>query len=75
VFSIPKAEFTILIWRKPHGLCRYESVRKVLFMWAFAAHTQLSLAFVHNILQKLLIIKVSCRKSDFETFRTASELI
>jgi len=24
-------------------------------MWAFTAHTQLSLAFVHNILQKLLI--------------------
>jgi len=24
-----------------------ESVRKVLFMWAFAAHTQLSLAFLH----------------------------
>jgi len=24
-----------------------EGVRKVLFMWAFAAHTQLSLAFVH----------------------------
>ena len=22
---------------------------KVLFMWAFAAHTQLSLAFLHNI--------------------------
>jgi len=25
----------------------YEGVRKVLFIWAFAAHTQLSLAFVH----------------------------
>jgi len=27
-------------------------------MWAFVAHTQLSLAFLHNILQKLLIIKL-----------------
>jgi len=29
-----------------------EDFRKVLFMWAFAAHTQLSLTFLHNILQK-----------------------
>ena len=27
-------------------------------MWAFVAHTQLSLAFLHSILQKLLIIKL-----------------
>ena len=40
------------------SLVKEEGVRKVLFMWAFAAHTQLSLAFLHNILQKLLIIRV-----------------
>jgi len=27
-------------------------------MWVFTAHTQLSLTFLHNILQKLLIIRV-----------------
>jgi len=32
-----------------------EAAPKVLFAWAFAAHTQLSLTFLHNILWKWLI--------------------
>ena len=35
-----------------------EGVYKILFIWAFAAHTQLSLTFLHNIPQKRLIIRV-----------------
>ena len=49
-----------------------EGVRKVLFMGAFAAHPQLSLAFVHNILQKLLIIRaINFAKGASRTARTA----